>query len=209
MKQNYEVLRLIRQNMGCHIIMDCVQGEILGNYIIQNPNIQKEKFFSWMIQLTRDMEAIQMTRGLPEYRFLNPFCIVIKEDGTLALLNLKEKVNQQRVDKLFEDSVMKMFLPEDGTYSDIYSFGKTMQFILAKTNISPKLSREEEKKLSKIILWCLTDNSKIKYQNFQEIITDISSVSNISSQSSNSNNSNKRRFVLLAVAILLSLILVK
>ena len=39
MNCNYEVIRLIQQNSGGHIIMDCVEGEILGEYLLRCPKV--------------------------------------------------------------------------------------------------------------------------------------------------------------------------
>lgn len=201
MHQNYEVIRLIRQNMDCHIIMDCVAGELLGEYIIRNPNITKEQFFSWIIQLVKEMESIEIAKGLSEYRFFNPFCVVLKEDSTIALLNLKAKSNQKRLDRLFENSVGKKFFPEDGTYNDIYSFGRTIQFILAKACLAPQLTKKEERRLQKIVSKCLAVNSRKFYQGFEEISSDILNFK---------KKSKKIKWVLLGgVTVILSLFLLR
>ena len=176
MQKNYEVVRLIKENMNCHIIADNVKGETLGGYVMQNPHAKKDELLGWMTQLARELERFSLAKGLSGYQYLTPFCVVLKQDNTLALLNLKAKENQTRLDHLFASEEMKRFLPENNVYNDIYSFGKTIQFLLAKTELEPKLTRKEERRLQEIISTCLDIDSKYSYRNFEEIIVDISRV---------------------------------
>ena len=82
--------------------------------------------------------------------------------------------NQKRVDKLLQNKVTKNFFPGDESYSDVYSFGKTMQYILAKSSIQPKLTKKEEKKLQKIISKSTNIQKRKKsYQSFEKIQEDI------------------------------------
>lgn len=173
MRQNYEVMRLIRQNSDCHIVMDTVKGETLGELVLRNPQIDKAQFFQWLIQIIREMECIERSRALEEYRFLIPFNIVVKENKKIALLNLKTKANQKRLEKLLSKPGMNQFFSDDGVYDDIYSYGRTVQFLLSKTNLCPELTKKEEKKLKKIISKCLNYNSRKAYQNFSEILSEI------------------------------------
>lgn len=173
MRQNYEVMRLIRQNSDCHIVMDTVRGETLGEFILRNPKITKEQFFQWMIQIIKEMECIEKSKAMKEYRFLIPFNIVVKENKKIALLNLKTKSNQKRLEKLLNKPGMRQFFSDDGVYDDIYSYGKTIQFLLSKMDLYPELTKKEEKRLKKIISKCLNYNSRKAYQNFSEILSEI------------------------------------
>lgn len=53
MKHYYEVIRVIQQDSNCHIIMDYVEGEILGEYILRYPYIEKKQLFAWFFQLLK------------------------------------------------------------------------------------------------------------------------------------------------------------
>ena len=172
MNCNYEVIRLIRQNAGGHIIMDCVEGEILGEYILRNPNVKKELLFSWIVQLVEELRCIERIEGSTDYRYLSPFYIVLKSDGTIALLNLRAKMNQKCIDRVSKYPVMKQFYPQSGKYNDIYSFGKTVQFLLAKSNLSPPLSICETSKLKRMIDKCLADNPRKQYSDFEKLSLD-------------------------------------
>lgn len=194
MSHSYEVIRLIRQDLGCHIIMDRVEGEILGEYILRYPYIEKSKLFAWIYQLIKQLESIEKVKGISEYRFLTPFYIVLKADQTIALLNLKAKANYKYMDRLSANSIVKWFYPTNGTYNDIYSFGKTLQFLLAKSNLTPQLTKQEELKLQSIISKCLTDKSRRQYHSFSEIASDFST---------NSKNNKKRSIMLFGVIVIL------
>lgn len=172
LKHNYEVIRVIQQDSNCHIIMDYVEGEILGEYILRYPYVEKKQLFAWFFQLLKQLEGLEKVNGISSYRFLTPFYIVLKEDQTLALLNLKAKTNQKCVERMSAHSFMNQFYPPNGAYNDIYSFGKTIQFLLAKTNLTPKLTWSEELELQSIISKCLTEKSKKQYQSFQDIAMD-------------------------------------
>ena len=163
MKKMYEVIRLIQQNGDYHIIMDCVEGEIWGEYVLKHPNLEKEKVIKWVRQLERELDCITRSKRISQYQFLSPFSVVLKTDGTLALLNLKVKDNQERIDQLLENPSMQIFFSEEE--ADKYSFAKTIQFLLAKTNLTPKLTRSEEKKFQKLISTNVSINKKnnLKY----------------------------------------------
>ena len=172
MKHHYEVIRVIQQDSNCHIIMDYVEGEILGEYILRYPYIEKKQLFAWFFQLLKQLQELEKVNGISDYRFLTPFYIVLKEDQTIALLNLKAGANQKCVERMTTYSFINRFYPPSGGYNDIYSFGKTMQFLLAKTNLTPKLTWKEELGLQNIISKCLTEKSKKQYQSFYDIAMD-------------------------------------
>jgi len=172
LKHNYEVIRLIYQDSNCHIIMDCVEGEILGEYILRYPCIEKKQLFAWILQLISQLEGLERVKGISDYRFLTPFYIVLQSDQTIALLNLKAGSNQKLLDRMSANPGMNLFYPPNGTYNDIYSFGKTIQFLLAKTSLTPKLTWREEITLQSIISKCLSEKSKKRYQNFIDIASD-------------------------------------
>lgn len=182
--------------MDCHIIMDCTRGELLGEYVLKNQQIDKEQFFSWIIMLAKELEAVEKSSGIVEYRFLTPFSVVVKEDKTIALLNLRAKANQKRMDQLFEKQIMEKFLPASEEYSDIYSFGKTLQYLFSKADLYPDMSKVEEKKFLNIISRCTCENSKRRYSNFEEIISDLS----------NSKKKNVLKNIILFIIIIIVVI---
>ena len=203
MRQNYEVMRLIRQNSDCHIIMDTVKGETLGEFVLRNPKVEKEQFFQWMIQIVKEMECIEKSKSMEEYRYLIPFNIILKEDKKIALLNLKTKSNQRRLKSLLSRPGIKQFFSEDGVCDDIYSYGKTVQFLLAKVDLYPELTKKEEKILKKIISKCLNYNSRKAYQNFSDIISEIPSAKSTETKKEKKKPVKRRvLFTILGIKIL-------
>ena len=198
---NYEVIRLIQQDSNYHIINDYVTGEVLGNHIIQQPNIEKEQFFAWMMQLLAQMNVPIHVNKTPYCGYITPYHIILKSDNTVALLNMDGQVNQRFLWKVAEYPVIKRFQP-DMEENYFYSFGKTLQFLLAKSNLSPKLTYGEERKLQKIISKCLTENPKKQYRSFADIASDFP----INHKKQNQSNPKRRiskRFIRLAGILVL------
>ena len=156
MNCDYEVIRLIQQKSGGHIIMDCVEGEILGEYLLRCPKVEKKVLFQWITQLLEQLKCIEKIQGTIDYRYLTPFYIVLKSDQTISLLNFKAKLNQKCVHRISMYPVLRQFYPPNGMCSDTYAFGKTLQFLLAKTEVAPQLTIKEMYKLQLLISKCLS-----------------------------------------------------
>ena len=174
MNCDYEVIRLIQQNSGGHVIMDCVEGEILGEYLLRCPKVEKRVLFQWIAQLLEQLKCIERIQGCIDYRYLTPFYIVLKSDQSISLLNFKAKLNQKCVHRVSMYPILRQFYPQNGAYGDTYAFGKTLQFLLAKTEIHPELTKKETIKLQKIILKCLGQVAKRTNLKFKDIIFDVS-----------------------------------
>lgn len=173
MNCDYEVIRLIQQKSGGHIIMDCVEGEILGEYLLRCPKVEKKVLFHWIEQLLEELKCIEKIQGIIDYRYLTPFYIVLKADQTISLLNFKAKLNQKYMHRISMYPIQCHFYPQDGTYSDTYAFGKTLQFLLAKTEVTPHLTRKEICKLQSLISKCLSPISIKKQIRFADLFFDI------------------------------------
>ncbi len=57
---------------------------------------------------------------------------------------------------------------------DLYGLGKTIQFMLAHTESLISLNKLEEYLLLRIILKCLGENPKRKYENIKQVQNDLS-----------------------------------
>lgn len=156
----------------------------LGEYVLQHPNVEKQMLLKWMQQILVQLQAMEQIRELPDT--ITPFHIMIRENMTAVLADLEEN-------EIPSYSILEKFLPGNGQNSSIYSFGKTIQFLLAKTNLTPRLTRREEFQFQKIISKCLTNKSKSQYQKFSEIKL----------------NFPKRKRHIVGVALVLGLLLVQ
>lgn len=171
LQKKYEVIHFVKQGQDCHMVSDYVTGEIMAEYLKKQPNVTKEQLFLWIHQLIDELVAVSNVKSVSKYGCLTPFCIILEQDNTISLLDLKAENNRQILCVMERKNILQLFFPK-GQYNEVFAFGKTLQFILAKTNISPPLSKLEEIKLKHIISKCLSDNLKKKYQKFSEIKSD-------------------------------------
>ena len=56
---------------------------------------------------------------------------------------------------------------------DSYGYGKTVQFIMANTEIKPALTRKETYQIGKIIDKCIGENAQRQYDDFSQVKRDI------------------------------------
>ncbi|MBQ8298276.1 MAG: tetratricopeptide repeat protein [Clostridia bacterium] len=215
MYSNYEVIRLIQQDSNYHIISDYVTGKALGIHIIQQPNMEKEQFFVWIMQILTQLDYITSSSGVLQdgnelqdtndneatdvkkthcWKCITPFHVILKSDNTVALLNMEAKVNRKFLNQIAEHSIIKKFQLGEESGNLFYSFGKTLQFLLAKSNLSPNLTYGEERKLQKIISKCLTENHKKQYRSFANILLDFPTNYRKQNQS-NPQRRNSKRFI--------------
>lgn len=178
MQHEYEVLRLIEEKGNCHVCMDYVMGELLAEYIARKKSIEKDVFLKWMLQLIKELGKVERARALEAYCVISPFHLIMKMDGSIALVNAYAKVNLKKMQNYSLEKVFPLFSRGD-TQEALYAFGKTMQYILAHTQLVPILKRSEERTLRKIILSCLKTNQKRKYRNFNQIEYKISNMMKI------------------------------
>ena len=86
---------------------------------------------------------------------------------------------------------------------DLYSLGKTMQFILARAEPVITLSRREEYLLSGIIEKCLGENPKKKYVNLKEVLKQLPKVSSIKNEIQK-KQMKKSVLIIAAIVVLLT-----
>ncbi len=175
MQQEYEVLRFIEEKENCHICMDYVTGELLAEHIASKKTVEKEVFFKWILHLIKELEKAERARALEMYCVISPFHMVMKTDGSIALLNTYAKVNLKKMQKYSLEKILPFFSKGD-TQEALYAFGRTMQYVLAHTQLVPAFKRSEERVLQKIILSCLKPNQKRKYRNLNQIEYKISKI---------------------------------
>ena len=170
MQQNYEVIRFVQQKGKCHIVMDYVEGELLCNFLRKERPMEKEYLFQIIISIAKELDNLEKSSGDQFYPCLTPLHIVVKKDKNIAFLKYSERYEKQIEGKA------EPFLIRDGTSNYVYSYGRTVQFILTKAECVPRLSWTEERKFKKIITKCLTYNSKKQYQNGQDIVNQLNPI---------------------------------
>lgn len=175
-QKSYEVIRLIEHDGRCRISMDYVKGELLVKELQRSPPIDKALLYKWFRCLAVQIEQYHRCRKHQCYRYLNPYSVLVTEEQSLLLLDMEAQSNafviksmQQRVMREHFVKPIAGMKEENKTAIDLYSLGKTIQFILAHTVAEPSLSRIEEIRLSHIIQKCLGTNPKRKYENLKQV----------------------------------------
>ena len=179
MDEMYEVLRFIEHGTHCRQSMDCIRGTILIRYLKENPEIGKAGLFGWFRQLCVCVDQYHRCRKQKEYRYLNPYSIVVSEEGELLLLDLESPENAFVMKQMQKHAVRNHFVKpvcEMGTgreqKADLFAYGKTIQFLLAYTEAVPALTRREEIRLSRVISRCMGESVR-GYTDISQVMKDL------------------------------------
>lgn len=175
-KEEYDVLRLIEHGQTCYISSECVEGKILAGWLKSQPGIAKSRLFSLLRDIAGQLGMIHKCRKKAYYQYVNPYSIVITEEGKLYFLDMEAGSNEKHLKFMQKRVVRECFLPAEEAYYqkgstnlDIYGAGKTIQYILSVASPSPPLNRREERRFQRIISKCLKYQSKSAYQSAAEI----------------------------------------
>lgn len=181
MEEMYEVLKFIEHGTQCRQSMDCERGELLIFCLRDNPRQKKEILFDWFRQISISLDQFHRCRKGQRYRYLNPYSIVVSEDGKVYLLNLEAPENEPVIKKMQNKAVRKHFVKRGGRTEkeaegdmDLFGYGRTIQFVLAYTEAVPCLTRREEKKMARVIERC-TELQKKGYGDIRQVTGDIPS----------------------------------
>lgn len=175
-KEGYDVLRLIEHGQICYISSEYIEGRPLVWWLKYHPNISKQQLLAWMGSMAKQLAKIHKCKKKPCYQYVNPYSMVVTEEGELYFLDLEAGVNEDIRKRMLRRDIREHFLPSEDPYYgkgsislDIYGLGKTFQYLLASVRVDPPLGRRETAKLKKIISKCQKYNSKHSYQSVQEI----------------------------------------
>ena len=179
-KEGYDVLRLIEHGQICYISSEYIEGRPLVWWLKYHPNISKQQLLAWMGSMAKQLEKIHKCKKKPCYQYVNPYSMVVTEEGELYFLDLEAGANEGIRKRMLRRDIREHFLPSGDSYYgkgsiplDIYGLGKTFQYLLASVRVDPPLGRRETAKLKKIISKCQRYNSKHSYQSVQEICKDL------------------------------------
>lgn len=175
-KEGYDVLRLIEHGQSCYISSEYIEGRPLVWWLKYHPNISKEQLLAWMGRMAKQLANIHKCKKKSCYQYVNPYSIVVTEEGELYFLDLEAGTNEEIRKRMLRRDIREHFLPPGKSYYgkgsvsfDIYGLGKTFQYLLASVRVDPPLGRRETAKLKRIISKCQKYHSKYSYQSVQEI----------------------------------------
>lgn len=209
MEEMYEVLRFIEHGPHCRQSMDCIRGTLLIHYLKERREIGKTELFEWFRQLCVCIDQYHRCRKQREYRYLNPYSIVVSEEKRLFLLDLEASENGSVLKQMQKPAVREGFvkpvceISAGGQSADIFAYGKTIQFLLACTQADAGLTRWEEMRLSRVIARC-TGESEKAYSDINQVLRDLPAVKDKERVKKQSGDSGalviRRRKKLLAAA---------
>ena len=137
-KEGYDVLRLVEHGQTCYISSEYVDGRILANWLRYHPHVSKERLLGWVQMIAKQLGMIHKCRKKPFYQYVNPYSVVITEEGDLYFLDFEAQSNEEMLRFMRRRVVREYFLPAEEPYYqkasislDIYGFGRTIQYLLA------------------------------------------------------------------------------
>ena len=130
-KEGYDVLRLIEHGQTCYISSEYAGGKVLAGWLKIHPNITKERLYLLIRDITNQLCMIHRCRKKPYYQFVNPYSIVITEEGEVYFLDLEAGSNEEQLRLMQKRAVREAFLPPEEPYYqkaslelDIYEIGR-------------------------------------------------------------------------------------
>lgn len=206
-EKKYEVLRFIEHDGKSRVVMDCVFGRLLVHRLNDSRDITKEIIFKWFAMLAGELEKYHRCKREQCYRYLNPYSILVTEEEKILLLDLNAQSNGFVLRNMQKPAMREHFVKpvihirESTRISlDFYGLGKTIQFILARTEDNISLSKIEEYLLSGVIEKCLGENPKKKYDNLKQVQKELPKIYRKKCEK------QKRKTILIILAIVLLLL---
>lgn len=197
--ESYDVLRLIEHGQICYISSEHVSGKVLVRYLKYHPVIEKEMLFGLLKEIAGQLELIHRCRGNPCYQYVNPYSMIMAEDGNVYFLDMQAESNRDQIRFMQRRGIREYFLPSDGKYyqcrskeQDIYGLGKTFQYILASTDVDPHLNRREEYRLKRIISKAVGKQTS-HYSNVSEVQRQIPSYKEKKTDKKSENKGKRRK----------------
>lgn len=176
LKPDYDVLRLIQYNGMCYVSSDNVEGCPLKMWLKYHPYMSKDEVTAWICDMVRQLSQIHRCRGNPEYQYVNPYSIIVTKERMICFLDICSESNKDCVCMMQSYAVGKFFQPEQKEYEqmsseerDIYGLGKSIQYLLAFSEVEPAFSRKEENRLKRMIEKCTDMNEKRRFHKVEEV----------------------------------------
>lgn len=174
--ETYEVVKFVEHGGKCRAVMDYIPGTLLVYRLLEKKSITKGIVLEWFHMLAAELDKCQRARRGQCYRYLNPYSVLVTEDGRIRLLDLSAESNDF-VFQMLQRPVMREHFVNLAVLGggrarlavDLYCMGKTMQYVLSQTEWHVKFTRREEYVLRRVIEKCLGENTKRSYENLQQV----------------------------------------
>lgn len=178
-KQGYDVLKFVTHGDRCYMSTDYIRGKPMSSWLKFHAHLEKIQFYGWVRELLTLLDSFHRGRGNPCYQYVNPYSIIVGEDGKIHLLDLASKDQEEILLFMQRRSVRESFLSSENQYyqksditEDLYGVGKTLQYVLSAVELEPGMGKLEELRLQKLIAECLGQRKK-RFHDYQEFLGQI------------------------------------
>lgn len=161
-RTEYAVFRFVGLSGYCHMVNDYVKGQTMMQYVKEARPVSKQRFWEWCAQLMHQMEQYYKWEDKRAYGGVNPYAVIVAEDGEIRLLDPDDFDNQEVVKRMQKKNVRVLFvkwehvlLRKADREDDSYGLGKTLQFMAEKCRIEGGFTRKEERIVRRVIRQCL------------------------------------------------------
>ena len=191
-----DIIDIIEDNERLCIVMEYIDGWTLKEYKNIKKNISEKEALKIALKICEGLAYLHSRNKPIIYRDLKPSNVMISKDGYIKLIDFGERNSRYGV------YITREYSPNEviryGRFderSDIYSLGKTLEYILGK-----KESRDIKRFLQK----CKADNPDKRYQSAVDAKKELQKIIN---KKEGLKNANKKNIVLLfRIIILVSIV---
>ena len=187
-----KIFNLIKEEENFFLIMEYIEGINLKEYIMKNGAVKKKLLVNIMEQVCSGLYYLHSLEPPIIYRDLKPSNIILKDDGSIKLIDfgIAKRYSRDVADE-FALGSKGFAAPEQfgnangkGLFNtdirtDIYGIGTTMYYLLTKRVYQKDaFSFRVQGKIKKIILKCTQMNPDMRFQNCIEVLCSIKSLHN-------------------------------
>lgn len=164
-RKEYAIVRFFEQGGKCYKIDDVTEGSNLLQFMKDGERIEKREFFSWFTSLLEQLEFYHksMKQG---YGHVNPYAVIISEEGKAVLLDIEAKENSELVKRMQKRNFRSLFVKDESSTmqipkpeEDIFGVGKLLLFMMEKGKFEVAFTKTEKFRLKRIIEKC-TNNKE-------------------------------------------------
>ena len=123
---------------------------------------RKETVFDWIRQLSKQLEQYYRCGNEDAaYGYVNPYAVIITEDGMLCLLDINEPENEELLKQMKKKKLRMLFVRKERVLSqktersdDLYGLAKIMEFTAEKCLDPKAFTRKEERVWKRMLGKC-------------------------------------------------------
>ncbi len=176
------------------IVSDYIDGISLAD-LLQRGKVPEKTALAWSAELAGALRYLHGRESPILYLDLKPENIMVKQDGSLALIDFG--IAQRIAEENCEFGTPGYAAPEQyrkagdtkpGPQADIFAFGMTLYAMLSGLSPDPKLTEQTQKikkdftvkrKIKRFLLRCINTNQKRRFQNGGELLSALNQIREI------------------------------